>query len=89
MASKIHEQYGRLAKAVRLSDVLDALHISSAAAAELKKPSWELFARIAGVPTPGVESQALTVKLLQERENLRAWVARSVMEGLPPQQTAA
>jgi hypothetical protein len=85
----IHEQYGRHLKAVKLADVLDALHITPDGAAELTKPSWEIFARIAGVPTPSVETQALTVELLRERENVRAWVARSAMEGLAPQQSAA
>jgi hypothetical protein len=44
MAANIHEQYGRYLKAVKLADVLDALHIVPDAAAELTKPSWEIFA---------------------------------------------
>jgi hypothetical protein len=89
MAAQIHEQHGRYLKAVKLADVLDALHITAAAAAVLKKGSWESFARIAQVPTPSIEAQALTVKLLKDRESMREWVARSVVEGLTAQKCAA
>ena len=86
MASNIHEQYGRLVKATKLADLLDALHITSAIAAGLTKPRWDAFALIAQVPTPGIEAQHVTMELLKARENMREWVARNIIERLvaPP-----
>ncbi|HEX3682138.1 MAG TPA: hypothetical protein VHU83_06300 [Bryobacteraceae bacterium] len=88
MAS-IHEQHGRLVKAVKLADVLDALHITAAAAADLTKANWKLFALIANVPTPSIEAQQAVVELLKARESMREWVARSVVNGLVAQRSAA
>jgi hypothetical protein len=89
MASNIHEQYGRLVKATKLADLLDALHITSAIAAGLTKSRWGTFARIAQVPTPGVEAQRMTIELLKARESVREWVARNIVEGLVTQPRAA
>jgi hypothetical protein len=88
MPSNIHEEYGRHIKAVKLADVLDALHITSAAAGRLTKPSWDAFAKIAQVPAPGAETQKLTVDLLTAREKTREWVANSVVTGFVAQRAA-
>jgi hypothetical protein len=86
---RIHEQHGRLIKAIQLADVLDALHITSAAASILPEASWASFALIAQVPTPTAETQKLTGQLLTDRENMREWVARSVVTGLVAHKCAA
>ena len=89
MPSNIHEQHGRYVKAVKLADILDALHIAATAAEGLSKQSWEVFARIAQVPTPGVEAQRVTIELLKARESMREWVAQNVIAGLVTQPRAA
>jgi hypothetical protein len=88
MASNIHEQYGRLLKATRLADVLDALHVTPDAACRLTKPSWDVFAKIAQVPAPRVETQKLTVDLLTARGKTREWVANGVVTGFVAQRAA-
>jgi hypothetical protein len=89
MASNIHEHYGRMLKTTKLADVLDALHVTPDAAGRLTKPSWDAFAPIAQVPAPGIEPEHVTVELLKAREAMREVVARTVVDGLVAQRSAA
>lgn len=69
-------------KATKLADVLDALHLTAAAAETLSKTQWGAFARLAQVPMPSVETQHVTVELLTARETAREWVARAIVHDL-------
>jgi len=63
---------GCLSKAEALANILDANGFSAATAKDFGVGQWHMTALIAEVPDPSPETQAIVVRMLQDKDAARA-----------------
>jgi hypothetical protein len=69
--TNVHEALARHEKALKLADLLDALHMTSAIASECSCLDWIRFAMLVEVNKPRQATQALVIEMLRGREAVR------------------
>jgi hypothetical protein len=88
--TNVHEALARHEKALKLADLLDALHMTSAIASECSCLDWIRFAMLVEVNKPRQATQALVIEMLRGREAVRLRVAMGMINlAAVPQPTAA